>query len=109
MKTQCLPAVLVTAMMTIAIPAHAVAPDASIACGSFYTAQAVALATSPAGQAPYRWLLTSKTADRVAIDLLVYRSDAVLRYTGFFCSVLQNGALAPLTSATQPPPAGQTK
>lgn len=97
---------VVLGLACAAAPAMAVPPDASIACGALFTAQARQLATAPSGLIlPYHWLLTARSTDRVTVDLLVYQPAAILRYTGFACLIAPNGALTPSTAAPPGAPA----
>jgi hypothetical protein len=102
-------AIFTTALAAVAIlgadpnPARAVPLDVSIICGQFFTAQAQQLAKMPTGYAQYQWLSTGRTPTRVTVDLLVYFPSAIVRYTGFACTIQPNGTLAPANPGTQTP------
>ena len=75
--------------------AEAAPPDVGTACGAYFLTQAQQLAAIPGGVAVTRWLTTQVRKDAVFIDLLVYRTAGLLRFTGFGCRIDQNGRLTP--------------
>jgi len=87
-------------------PTQAAPIDLATACGARFTGQAQHLAASATGIAPFSWLQRARTANAVAVDLLVYFPNAVKRYTGFACGITANGTLVPLGAAA--PPGGPT-
>jgi hypothetical protein len=86
--------------------AKAMTADIGSACGAYFAAQAQQLATLPGGAAVTRWLTTQIRSDTVLIDLLVFKPNGVLRFTGFGCSIGKGGKLAPIGVGASRAPGG---